>query len=65
MKKVELVAAMGFVAIVMLLSGCGSSAGWAVQFGVHPVTAVSNHQALNTTESNYVSKGDARGNSDK
>lgn len=51
--------------LIIVLSGCGSSTGWNVSFGVNPVTAVSNHQALNTTESNYVSKGDARGNGDK
>jgi hypothetical protein len=40
------------------LTGCGSTRGWNVSFGVNPVSAVSNHQSLNTLESNYVSKGD-------
>jgi hypothetical protein len=44
--------------LIIVLSGCGGTTGWNVSFGVNPVTAVDNHQSLNTRESNYVSKGD-------
>ena len=43
------------------LVGCGSSAGWNVSFGVHPVNAVSNNQTLNTLESSYARKADTSG----
>ena len=57
--------AMAWVAALiyaaMHLTGCGSSAGWNVSFGVHPVNAVSNNQTLNTLESSYARKADSTG----
>jgi len=59
-----LLAVVWFGALVYLalnLMGCGSSAGWNVSFGVHPVNAVSNNQTLNTLESSYARKADTSG----
>lgn len=31
---------------VLTMTGCGSSTGWQVNFGVHPITSIDNNQKL-------------------
>ena len=42
--------AAGVAWLLFALSGCGSTTGWSVQFGVTPITAVHDEQGLNTGE---------------
>lgn len=37
-------------AIASVISGCGATTGWSVEFGVHPVTATQDIKSLNHKE---------------
>jgi len=41
-----LFATLMWVVLYVYLTGCGSSAGWRVSFGVAPVTAIEDKQQL-------------------
>jgi len=46
------IAVWSLVAILLLTTGCGTSTGWQVNFGVHPISAIDNHQQLRGVASN-------------
>jgi hypothetical protein len=45
--ELSILALLAAITWILALTGCGSSAGWRVEFGVAPVNAINNSYSLN------------------